>query len=105
MTLESLVVSAVVLLALLRILKSAMQGAPFVAANITRLRWIAGAYAVSLAARFVVPPFVPAAVAAWLSSTHWSYNVGDGGSMLVALVLAEVFREGIRLREDADATV
>ena len=103
-TLESVVVTGIVLVTLLQLLRST-RATPFIAANVARLRLIAGAYAVSLISRFTVPLIVPAAVAHWLAATHWSFDVSGAAALLIALVLAEVFREGVRLREDHDATV
>ena len=98
-------VGAWVLTQLIAILRTVRAGEPFVPANVAALRRIAGAMAALVVFQLVF---------GWLASAaeRAAYDVPasrfDGGlflGMLVVLVLAEVFREGVRLREDVEGTI
>ena len=91
---------------LYRIVATVGEGDPFVPVNAERLRamgWIV------VAVHFIVVPL--AAIGAWLQTTmerfHANISVSLGGLLLalVLFVLARVFREGARLREEVEGTV
>lgn len=101
MMLVMLAVVAAAILPLIGMLKSTAAGDPFVAANVRRLHIIAGAIGTAIILQIVLPPLVPAGLAGMIVPGHGS----DVFALLLTLVLAEVFREGVRLREDAEGTI
>ena len=78
-------------------------GDPFHPANVNRLRWIgvglAALEALLFIGRMLLNTQIPGAVRGWpIDVTAWF-------SVLVVFVLAEVFREGARLRREAELTI
>ncbi len=88
-----------------RIFATLTAGDPFHPANVTRLRAIGFSlaalevinYATSLAAAWVFP--------AHAHTTRFPFNPTAWFAVLVVFVLAEVFREGARLRGEAELTI
>lgn len=89
------------LLPLIQMLRSTAAGAPFTPANVKRLHWIAGTIAIAYLLQFALPPLLP------FDSQDIIKPMGVDGvfAILLTLVLAQVFREGVRLREDAEGTI
>ncbi|WP_294236459.1 DUF2975 domain-containing protein [uncultured Sphingomonas sp.] len=89
------------LLPLIQMLRSTAAGQPFTLANVKRLHWIAATIAVAYLLQFVLPPILP------FESRDIVKPMGVDGvfAILLTLVLAQVFREGVRLREEADGTI
>lgn len=89
------------LLPLIQMLRSTAAGQPFTLANVKRLHWIAATIAVAYLLQFVLPPILP------FESRDIIKPMGVDGvfAILLTLVLAQVFREGVRLREEADGTI
>jgi hypothetical protein len=108
----------VVLWLLRKVARSAAQGDPFRASNVTRLRWLGGLFLLGF-------PFATI-VAGYFTDLLFSADVWTGGPLppggiaggfqvvvsapaIMAAVslfaLAEVFAYGARLREDVDATI
>jgi len=89
-----------------RISQTLVAGDPFHPANVRRLQVIAAALAALELARYVVKPLLYAV-------THSGHRLHVGGDVslttwfgvLVIVVLAEVFREGARLRGEAELTI
>ena len=103
------ILGTIVIVGRLRALFAALTaGDPFHPDNVAHLRIIA----LSLAA-LEVGQYAAAAIAtfAHLSPTHgspggnWSFNPTVWFGVLVISVLAEVFREGARLRREAELTI
>jgi hypothetical protein len=101
----------VILTCLRRMFVTLAAGDPFVPANAKRLELIGWAIAVLEVSRYAVQ-----AASAWIIVTfgHPSGGVLDVGfrpsfptwiAVVVVFVLAQVFREGARLREDRDLTI
>ncbi|MGE7205777.1 DUF2975 domain-containing protein [Sphingomonas sp. NPDC019816] len=88
-------------LPLIQMLRSTAAGAPFTLANVKRLHWIAGTIAVAYLLQIVLPPILP------FESQDIIKPMGVDGvfAILLTLVLAQIFREGVRLREDAEGTI
>lgn len=85
-----------------RIFTTLTQGDPFHPDNVRRLRLIGVTLALLEIGRYAFST----ATAAWLSSAEpggWSLTAAF--SVLVVFVLAEVFREGARLRREAELTI
>jgi hypothetical protein len=101
----ALAAMTVILVALTRIMKTVSTGDPFAAANVVRLRMIAKAMAAMIVFQALGGLLMPAAIGDQIRTQHGSFNFGLFLGMLVVLVLAEVFREGARLREDAEGTI
>lgn len=82
-------------------LRSTAAGAPFTLANVKRLNWIAGTIAVAYLLQIILPPILP------FESQGMVKPMGVDGvfAILLTLVLAQIFREGVRLREDAEGTI
>jgi len=88
-----------------RIFSTLTAGDPFHPANVTRLRAIGFSlaalelinYAVNLVAGWAFPAHV--------RSVRFPFNPTAWFAVLVVFVLAEVFREGARLRSEAELTV
>lgn len=89
------------LLPLIQMLRSTAAGEPFTTANVRRLHWIAGTIAVAYLLQFALPPILP------FDSQDMVKPMGVDGvfAILLTLVLAQVFREGVRLREEAEGTI
>ncbi|WP_312490190.1 DUF2975 domain-containing protein [Sphingomonas sp.] len=89
------------LLPLIQMLRSTAAGAPFTLANVKRLHWIAGTIAVAYLLQFALPPILP------FDAQDMVRPMGVDGvfAILLTLVLAQIFREGVRLREDAEGTI
>lgn len=89
------------LLPLIQMLRSTAAGAPFTLANVKRLHWIAGTIAVAYLLQFALPPILP------FDAQGMVKPMGVDGvfAILLTLVLAQIFREGVRLREDAEGTI
>jgi hypothetical protein len=95
-----------VLTRLLMIVETVGTGNPFVAANAARLQAIAWALLALELTHFAV-----GAVAASVSSAGVPLNISGGFSVtrwlavLLLFVLARVFEQGARMREELEATV
>jgi len=92
-----------------RIFQTLIAGDPFHPDNVRRLRVIGGALAALEVGRFA---FVAAAPLVAYNLRLGRIHVGGGGvnvttwfAVLVIVVLAEVFREGARLRGEAELTI
>src|SRR6267143_111280 len=91
---------------LLTIIETVSVGNPFVVANAVRLRTIAWAMLGLELTHFAV-----GTVAALVSTTAAPLNIGWGFSLtrwlavLMLFVLAQVFEQGARMREDLEGTV
>lgn len=86
---------------LIQMLRSTAAGQPFTWANVKRLNLIAATIAVAYVLQFVLPPLLP------FDAQDIVKPMGADGvfAILLTLVLAQVFREGVRLREDAEGTI
>jgi hypothetical protein len=95
------------IVSLRRIVRSARDGAPFSTGNVRRLRSIAAAVAgwgaIALSARFGLERTLvsPEARISAIGPDWWAYV----GVALGLLALAEVFKEGVRLREFEASTI
>ncbi len=103
--LAALLLAGFVIVQLLALLRSAARGNPFVAANVGRLRTIAAVFGLLFLAKLILPVVLPASAVAALDLGAPDFDTGNLLMLLLTLVLAEVFREGARLRDDADMTV
>jgi hypothetical protein len=87
-----------------RIFTTLTAGDPFHPDNVRRLRWIGAILAILELGRYAVW-----AIGAWLltgaGKSQPSLNLNTWFSVLVVFVLAEVFREGARLRREAELTI
>ncbi len=100
--------AAIVIVGRLRQISATLvAGDPFDPANVRRLQLIAAALAALELARYVVSPVLKLAA----HDVH-RFHLGGGGvnlttwfAVLVIIVLAEVFREGARLRSEAELTI
>jgi hypothetical protein len=93
----------VIIGALRRIFAALTAGEPFHPDNVGRLRLIAVMLAALQLGRDAIM-----AISAWLPWVHAvrpSFSVTAWFSVLVVFVLAEVFREGARLRREAELTI
>jgi hypothetical protein len=93
-----------------RIFQTLIMGDPFHPANVRRLRIIGGALAVLELGRYAMAALVMliarfARVSLDKVDLGVSINLNAWFSVLVIVVLAEVFREGARLRRDAELTI
>jgi hypothetical protein len=89
--------------ALRRIFMTLTAGDPFHPQNVRRLRLIGFMLALLEIGNYVfwgLSPFMPA-----IRRVSGSFNVTAWFSVLVVFVLAEVFREGARLRREAELTI
>ena len=89
--------------ALRRIFATLTAGDPFRPHNVGRLRFIALMLAILELGRYLLW-----SVSAWMPEVHHvrpSFGLTAWFSVLVVLVLAEVFREGARLRGEAELTI
>jgi len=101
--LGSLVVMNAIVWHLRKLVKTLRLGDPFVPENALRLKYIWIIVAVGEAARTALQPFIarvnPAVELTWDVRPHvWFF-------ILILLVLAQVFKEGARLRAEAQLTV
>ncbi len=96
---------AMALVPLTQLSRSAMTGDPFAMKNVGRLRIIACAFLLVAAGRILVPSVLPSPAYEIFQPAHPHLDFGPLFAALVLFVLAEVFREGVRLREDAEATI
>lgn len=90
-----------------RIFLTLIAGDPFHPGNVRRLRFIAFALGALELARYVVTPALDMA-ARRLGHVHGpegGVSVTTWFAVLVILVLSEVFREGARLRREAELTI
>ncbi|MEO8585551.1 MAG: DUF2975 domain-containing protein [Acidobacteriota bacterium] len=99
-------IAHVVLSRLLRIVESVRDGEPFTAENARRLRTIAWAQ-VSIEVLHVCVVAIASAVSTREVPLHLESNFHLGGwlAILLLFVLAQVFLEGTRMREDLEGTV
>lgn len=98
-----LLVAGVILLRLRQVMATVGKGDPFAPANSGRMRTIAGAMAALMAAQLLLGAVVPPALRD--KAEVGQLNMGLLLGTLVVLVLSEVFREGARLREEAEGTI
>jgi magnesium-transporting ATPase (P-type) len=89
------------LLPLIQMLRSTAAGEPFTSANVKRLNWIAGTIAVAFLLQFALPTILPLGAKDMVKPM----GVDSVFAILLTLVLAQVFREGVRLREEAEGTI
>ena len=99
-------VTYIILTRLLSIVDTVRNGDPFVAENADRLQTIAWSVLV-LEAMHAVVGFVAAraSTASQPLDIHWSFSVTRWLVVLLLFVLARVFDEGTRMREELEATV
>jgi hypothetical protein len=87
-----------------RIFATLTVGDPFHPDNVRRLRTVGGMLAVLELGRYPL-----ALLTGWLapgaSGAHYAFNPTAWFAVLVVFVLAEVFREGARLRREAELTI
>jgi hypothetical protein len=90
-----------------RIFLTLIAGDPFHPDNVRRLRLIAVALGALEVARYVVTPLLDLAVRriGHLRGPEGGVSVTTWFAVLVIVVLSEVFREGARLRRDAELTI
>ena len=91
-----------------RIFQTLTAGDPFHPDNVRRLRIIGVTMAVLEIGRYAVAGLVSALLPAALASrarVDGSVNLTAWFAVMVIIVLAEVFREGARLRRDAELTI
>jgi len=86
-----------------RIFVTLTAGDPFHPDNVRRLRFIGLMLAALEFGRYVFRG--AAALLPGLDSASYSFNLTSWFSVLVVFVLAEVFREGARLRNEAELTI
>jgi hypothetical protein len=88
-------------------METLVRGDPFHPDNVARLRWVGAAMvgleAAAYGVRALVDQLGPRSAAlrageGWFNPTAWF-------AVLVVFVLAEVFREGARLRRDSELTI
>jgi Protein of unknown function (DUF2975) len=93
----------VIVHSLRRIFVTLTAGDPFHPHNVKRLRLIGLMLAALECGRYAVwglSPFLP-----WVKRVEPNFNLTAWFSVLVVFVLAEVFREGARLRREAELTI
>lgn len=96
---------SMIIVPLISLMRSAAEGRPFVAANIGRLHWIAAAFALVAIGRLILPIILPVVAVSIFGPDKPYFSWGPTMMVLVILVLAEVFREGVRLHDDVQATI
>lgn len=89
--------------ALRRIFTTLTAGDPFHPDNVKRLRLIGLMLAALELGRYAISAI--AALLPWVEKVKASFNLTAWFSVLVVFVLAEVFREGARLRREAELTI
>lgn len=90
---------------LLGLLRSISKGTPFVAANVVRLRLIAATFAVAVFAQAILPLSGSVDAMIVVGSTGSQVAWTNLFAVLALLIAAELFQEGVRLRDDVDATI
>ncbi len=93
------------LIPLLRLCHSAVAGNPFARENVGRLRMIALAFLLVALAQVAMPFVLPKAALILFQPAESHLDLEPLLAALVILILADVFREGVRLREDAEGTI
>ena len=93
----------VIIGALRRIFVTLTAGDPFQPENVNRLRLIGAMLAALELGRYAVVGI--SAWLPWVRDAHASFSLTAWFSVLVVFVLAEVFREGARLRREAELTI
>ncbi len=93
------------LIPLLRLCRSAVAGNPFARENVGRLRMIALAFLLVALGQVAMPFVLPKAAQILFQPAESHLDLGPLLAALVILILADVFREGVRLREDAEGTI
>jgi hypothetical protein len=89
--------------ALRRIFVTLTAGDPFHPNNVRRLRLIGLMLGALELGSYVVRSIAP--LMPWVKRVDSSFNLTSWFSVLVVFVLAEVFREGARLRREAELTI
>ena len=97
-----LVGAMIVVRGLRRIFQTMVAGDPFHPDNVRRLRVIGAAIAALEVLRYLAYMFAPAILQSRLTG---GVNLSAWFAILVIFVLAEVFREGARLRREAELTI
>lgn len=82
-----------------------IAGDPFQPDNVRRLRFIGAALAALLLLGYVIPPLLQSFPGALDGEGAIGFNPTAWFAVLVVFVLAEVFREGARLRQEAELTI
>jgi hypothetical protein len=95
----------VVLNRLRRVFETLIVGDPFRPQNVARLRIVGFALIALEALGYIVHRATDMIVRAHAHGFSLSVNLTGWFAILVVFVLAEVFREGARLRQDADLTI
>jgi hypothetical protein len=95
----------VVLNRLRRVFETLILGDPFRPQNVARLRIVGFALIALEALGYIVHRVTDMFVAGRARGFSLSVNLTGWFAILVVFVLAEVFREGARLRQDADLTI
>ena len=99
-------IAAVVMLGKLGgMMRSVVAGMPFTLENVARLRAIAATMGVLIVFQAVGGLFVTTAQRAAFDIKVGQFDFGLFLGMLVVLVLAEVFREGVRLADENEGTI
>jgi hypothetical protein len=80
-------------------------GDPFRPDNVKRLRAIGVGLAGLELINYATPMITNLAFRSQIRAVHWSVNLTAWFAILVVFVLAEVFREGARLRSEAELTI
>jgi hypothetical protein len=80
-------------------------GDPFRPDNVKRLRAIGFGLAGLELINYAIPMLTNWAFKSQIREAHWSVNLTAWFAVLVVFVLAEVFREGARLRSEAELTI
>ena len=93
----------VIIGALRRIFVTLTAGDPFQPENVNRLRLIGAMLATLELGRYAVVGI--SAWLPWVHDVHANFSLTAWFSVLVVFVLAEVFREGARLRREAELTI
>ncbi|HEX8447213.1 MAG TPA: hypothetical protein VF649_11430 [Sphingomonas sp.] len=97
-------VAALMILPIAGIVRSLKKGGPFIASNIIRLRLLAlgcGIYGFGP----LLSPLIPIDIRISLGLLDAFINGSAAAMALLALVLAEIFREGMRFRDDVEGTI
>jgi hypothetical protein len=99
-------VAHVILRELLAIVASVREGDPFAVRNATRLRWMAWALSGAEVLHLLVGAIEAFATAGGQPlDLDWSFSVTPWVAVLLLFVLAHVFEQGARMREDLEGTV
>lgn len=93
-----------VLWQLVGLLRSAASGQPFTADNVRRLRILAALFATMMLVQLSTL-IMPAIAQDLLNARELRLDLGTLFAALLSLVLAEVFRAGVALREDVEGTI